>query len=144
MGVGPGNFGEYRSLHVDGSTLSPHNLLGQSLAETGLLGISAFIVLVVAILGGCRTMRSLSRGIDDSNLLLMAGLAVACRNSVLLLFVEGIAGHNLYRYNWLWLAAFVALATKFAAAMRYQQCLARRNSVIPESAYENAYGCPAV
>ena len=30
--------------------------------------------------------------------------------TVLLLMFTGWAGHNLYRYNWVWLAAFQAIA----------------------------------
>ena len=30
--------------------------------------------------------------------------------TVLLLLFTGMAGHNLYRYNWVWLAAFQAIA----------------------------------
>jgi O-antigen ligase len=114
-GVGPANFGAYRAMNVDGSNLSPHNILGQGLGETGLLGVAAFLWMVGATIRNCRRTRLLADRSEETNLRVLAALAVACRNSVLLLLFEGIAGHNLGRYNWLWLAAFAMLAAEFAA-----------------------------
>ncbi len=117
-GVGPGNFKYYRTQNVDGVFLSPHNLLAQMLAEVGILGATAFVLMVGTTLLNCRTARQLARGRPERELQVLAGLGQACRNSILLLLVEGIAGHNLYRYNWLWLAAFCLLAVKFAQEIR--------------------------
>jgi hypothetical protein len=43
LGVGPGNWSDYRERHMDGSRLLPHNLPGQVLGTTGLLGGVAFL-----------------------------------------------------------------------------------------------------
>ena len=117
-GVGPGNFIPYRMKQVDGVKLNPHNLVGQMLAETGLLGTAAFAIMVVSILVNCRKSVAASERNPDTNCQVLSGLARACRNSVILLFVEGISGHNFYRFNWLWLGAFCSLAAGFAMQIR--------------------------
>jgi O-antigen ligase len=113
-GVGPGNFILYRTQYVDGVKLDPHNLIGQMLAETGLLGAGAFVFVVAATLINVRMTRSMARGQSESNLLVLESLVVACRDSIILLFVGGLSGHNLYRFNWLWLGAFCSLAAEFS------------------------------
>jgi O-antigen ligase len=117
-GVGPGNFMPYREACVDGIHRDPHNLIGQMLAEIGLLGTAAFAVLVTTIWVDCRRAAAAGAGVLDPSLRVLAGLARACRDSTILLFIEGISGHNLYRFNWLWLAAFCSLAANFARSAR--------------------------
>jgi cbb3-type cytochrome oxidase subunit 1 len=41
------------------------------------------------------------------------------QTSVILLFVQGISGHNLFRYNWYMFATFVSIMT-FVVAHRVQ------------------------
>ena len=118
VGVGPGNFMPYRQQCVDGIHLAPHNLFGQMLAETGLFGAGAFLFLIGATLINGRRVRRCSAGCADSTLSLLGSLTLACRNSMLLIFVEGVATHNFYRFNWLWLGAFCSLAAQFAPAIR--------------------------
>ena len=45
---------------------------------------------------------------------MLALTAVACTDTVLLLLFQGIFGHNLYRYNWILISAFLVLASYFA------------------------------
>ena len=44
--------------------------------------------------------------------------AVAGRDCILLLLLTGLFAHNIYRFNWLWLAAFLGLATEFMIRVR--------------------------
>ena len=113
-GVGVGNFVPYRIAHVDGISLQPHNLVGQMLGETGLLGTSAFLLMVFSTLWYCRRTRILSLSVSDPVAGNMGAFTQACRDSIILLFFEGLFGHNLLRFNWLWLAAFSALAWRFS------------------------------
>lgn len=113
-GVGIGNFVEYRVQHIDGIALQPHNLVGQVLGETGLIGAMTFILMVIVVLRNCREVKVLSRGTSDPNLNALSGLSAACCNSILLLAFEGLFGHNLLRFNWVWLAAFSTLALQYA------------------------------
>src|SRR5207244_897500 len=58
-GVGIGNFIPYRVAHLDGVSLLAHNLAGQTLGETGLLGAAAFTGMVLVTLRNCRRIRRL-------------------------------------------------------------------------------------
>lgn len=108
-GVGIGNFLAYRVAKVDQVPLNAHNLLGQVLGETGLVGVSAFVLLLLTILGNCRAARLVLKGIRGGEGSIFAGLSAAIRNAVILLLFEGFFGHNLLRFNWLWLAAFAMI-----------------------------------
>ena len=113
-GVGVGNFVAYRVRYVDGVKLQAHNLIGQVLGETGALGFSAFTLLVITTLVNCKKVKVLAEGKSDPPLVALSGLTFAIRNSLILLLFAGLAGHNLLRFNWLWLAAFSALSFVFA------------------------------
>jgi len=113
-GVGIGNFISYRVAHLDGIALSAHNLVGQVLGETGAIGGITFLLLVSTILVNCRRLRALSKIRSDGKLRTLSSLGIAFRNSLFLLIFEGLFGHNLFRFNWLWLAAFSSLAVQYA------------------------------
>jgi len=116
-GVGLGNFIDYRVAHIDGVSLNPHNLVGQILGETGILGAGAFLLLILAILYNSNVIKATCRRLSGSDSSGLSLLASACRNSVLLLLFEGIFGHNMTRYNWLWIAAFAVLALTFSKSL---------------------------
>lgn len=114
-GVGIGNFIEYRVKFVDGVPLNAHNLAGQVLGETGIVGGVTFILMVFVALVNCHKLRVLARKRPfDRPLDVLLGLGPACRDAIILLAFEGLFSHNLYRFNWLWLAAFSSLALQFA------------------------------
>jgi O-antigen ligase len=110
LGVGPGNFKDYRQSYGDGIYLSPHNLLGNVISELGILGTATFLLVVVATFLNCAKMKALARRVRHPDVLVLNGLGIACRNAVILLLVEGISDHDLYRFNWFWLAAFCLVA----------------------------------
>ena len=124
-GVGIGNFGEYRLLHVDGTALEAHNLAGQALGEMGLVGGATFLLMVIVTLANCRKVRVLAKGRSDPTVKILSGLALACRDAIILLAFEGFFGHNVRRFNWLWLAAFGVLALQYAR-QRFQEMGAGR------------------
>ncbi|MEW5803022.1 MAG: O-antigen ligase family protein [bacterium] len=113
IGIGVGNFIPYRVAHLDGVSLNPHNLIGQMLGETGILGLIGFSLLVLTILVNCRTVKDLARGSSDLTLNMLSGVAGICEFMIILLFVEGLSGHNLLRFYWLWTAAFSSLSLQF-------------------------------
>jgi hypothetical protein len=114
-GVGIGNFIPYRVGHLDGVGLLAHNLAGQVLGETGLLGAAAFLVMVGVMFLNGRRIRRLARGSSDEVPLVLSRFAVACEDVLLLLFFEGLFLHNMTRFNWLWVAAFLSQAVAFVA-----------------------------
>jgi hypothetical protein len=117
LGVGPGCFIPYRIRYLDGANLVAHNLPGQMLGETGLVGTVAFVFLVAAPLANRRRLREMASECPDMTVQMLADLGRACRDVIILLFVDGLAGDALYRYNWLWLGAFCSLAMGFASAI---------------------------
>jgi O-antigen ligase len=112
-GVGLGNYVSYRVGRLDGVPLLSHNLAGEVLGETGILGTGAFCLLVLAILHTCSKAVRLAQKRAGPTVEVLSAFAVACRDSVLLLLFEGLFAHNLQRFNWFWLAAFAVLALRF-------------------------------
>jgi hypothetical protein len=94
-----------------GSPIESHSLYGQVMGEMGLVGILAFGTLVGTLTIHLRKLRRLThpdRGPTPDPAL--HALARAMATSLFLLLFLGIFGHNLYRYNWAWYAAFTAVA----------------------------------
>lgn len=125
LGIGPGNF-KYAWAGETGKVVggSAHNLYGQMLGELGGLGFVSFLVLVGIIL---KTHYGFKKDIDlllqrkkdkltnsDSrNLLLLKYISIASIQVIVLLLFNGNFGHNLYRYNWLWVGAIGVLSSHF-------------------------------
>lgn len=109
-GVGVGNFVDYRVKAVDGVPLQAHNLAGQLLGETGLCGAGGFLWLLWALVGNCRRVKAAANRNCSATSDTLRQFAVAAQASVVLLLFAGLFGHNLYRFNWLWLAAFGLVA----------------------------------
>jgi O-antigen ligase len=112
-GVGVGNFIAYRVPNVDGIALQAHNLEGQLLGEMGLVGCFTFLLMVGATFGNARRIIRYAGNQTNGALLCLSDLARTSRLSLLLLIFLGTFGHNLYRFNWLWIAAFCVLALRF-------------------------------
>jgi len=113
-GVGPNCFviadARYPGLTLFAG-LQPHNLVGQLLGEMGLLGILAFGCMGLATFLALLRIRRMGKEKDDPVLMAFGfgGILV-----LMFLFVAGTFGHNLYRYNWLWLTALAAAALNAA------------------------------
>jgi len=121
-GVGVGNFISYRAANVDGVSLSAHNLAGQVLGETGIVGAATFLLMVAVTIVNCHKLKVLfKRKPSDSTVKILSDLGPACRDSIILLAFEGLFGHNLLRFNWLWLAAFSSLALQFGREILKQK-----------------------
>jgi O-antigen ligase len=112
-GVGIGNFIEYRVRYVDGVPLNAHNLIGQVLGETGIIGGGTFLLMVSVTLMNCHKLKILARRKpSNSTLKVLSGVGFACRDAIILLAFEGLFSHNLLRFNWLWIGAFSVIAMK--------------------------------
>lgn len=104
-GYGPGAFPV-----ASHTKMQAHTLYGQLMAETGLIGIIAFAGLLAAFVLNARDFRRLDRGIPWRQREFTSQLSLAVMAGVLVLLVMGIGGHNLFRNNWMWFAAFQAIA----------------------------------
>jgi O-antigen ligase len=107
LGVGPD---AHPKVSYHGRPL--HNLYGQIVADLGTAGLVAFLFL----LGGffANHFYLVRRSESRDALPLPTGKAVMAALSVLLLL--GCAGHNLYRYQWLWFAAIQIIAVRVAGS----------------------------
>jgi len=115
LGVGAGDFAAAwwakdlpYSYHGEKGWHQPHNLPGQLLAELGLLGAATFGYFVFTLLRENRAARHQLAVLRSPPPLLMA-LGKAIVVVVIALFVGGLSGHNLYRYNWYLAGGLVAL-----------------------------------
>jgi O-antigen ligase len=124
LGHGPSAFG-----YVTNRGGQAHNLYGQVLSELGALGAFALVLLVFCFWLNWRETRRLASGEGSSNDFVYQ-LSRAIMINVVLLLVMGWGGHNLFRYNWQWYAAFSAIAV---------HCLRRRAEVARDHAYQEAY-----
>jgi O-antigen ligase len=89
-----------------------HNLYGQTLSEVGLAGAAGLLAMVVCFFWNWREARRLALAEQavplTSNFAYQVSRVVGI--NIILLLVMGWAGHNLFRYNWQWLAAFSTVA----------------------------------
>jgi O-antigen ligase len=113
-GSGIGNFTEYRRRFVDGGYLEPHNLAGQALGETGLLGSGCFLLMILATIVSCRRTRFIARHYPCVSLDVLSEIASGLRDAVIVSLFCGLFSHNLYWFVWLWIGAFSTLSAQFA------------------------------
>jgi len=110
LGVGPGNWSAYRSRRVDGSSLLPHNLLGQIAGTQGLLGLVGFFGYLIAVFAiGFSMWRRwrLSRVPWERG---RSRFAHAVLFAYFLLLVSGLGAHNAGRPNWFWMGGLLVAA----------------------------------
>jgi hypothetical protein len=101
VGNGPATFA-----HLSGEGLQAHNLYGQVSCELGMAGIMALSLMVYCFFGNWWWAHQ--QRFSDQDFAYQVARAVGF--SVLLLLLLGWAGHNLFRYQWQWFAAFQGIA----------------------------------
>ncbi|HEX8947407.1 MAG TPA: O-antigen ligase family protein [Dissulfurispiraceae bacterium] len=122
FGIGPGNFKYSWSKYELGG--SAHNLYGELLGETGGAGFVVFFTLVVLIVKTHKAVirktgllladvRSGTPQEEVRKWRMLHLVATASVQAVILLLFNGNFGHNLYRYNWLWIGAIGVLSAYF-------------------------------
>ena len=111
-GVGPRGFPQ-----ASGTGMQAHGLIPQVLSELGTLGAIAYLALVGAILYNhveahrlYKKMQTLKR---ESEVLYFYSVSFGVVWTVFLLFLIGFGLHNVFWYNWVWFAAFQAIAVAF-------------------------------
>jgi O-antigen ligase len=104
-GAGPGAWRP-----ASGMKIESHNVYGQIVGELGTLGAAAFLLLLASIGFGIRQLlRMIRRHEIEPRHEPLYHLAQAMAISMLLLLLMGLFGHNLYRYNYVWYAAFLTV-----------------------------------
>lgn len=135
LGVGPGNFIPYRQRHIDGGKWDPHNLPGQALSEVGLVGTGLFALMMLVALRNAQLAIRLGQQCQDPRALVPWKLAYAARETLVILCFDGLSGHNMQRFTWLWTAAFALIAVwQLRALMREQRMAVYTQPLQPEPA----------
>ena len=124
LGYGPAAF-KY-AMHRD---IQTHNLYGQVISELGALGALALAGLLACFLLNWREVRRFHREHPDQPLTFASHISRSVAIGVILLLFFGMSGHNLLRYQWVWFAAFQAVAV---------HCIRRRAALVeaPAPAWE--------
>jgi O-antigen ligase len=105
VGFGPGSFAL-----ATGSGCNSHNVYGQVVGEMGALGAVVFAGVLLCFLANWLETAALYRRHPEWRRDFVYQTSRSAAICVLLLLFLGWAGHNLYRYQWLWLGAFQAIA----------------------------------
>ncbi|HID39961.1 MAG TPA: hypothetical protein EYP36_10675 [Calditrichaeota bacterium] len=103
-----------------------HNLSAQLLSEIGTFGALALLILLFTFYFTQKRTVALIRDTHKPSDFL-AHISMASVDVMWLLLVQGLAGHNLYRYTWLWIAAVLALA-EFFARIEHEKQLSSGNN----------------
>jgi hypothetical protein len=116
IGIGPGkeNFIAYRVRNDDGVPFQTHSLAGEVMAELGAIGGLLFVMQIVTAWSLCRKLRHLWLSYPGSMDAFLPAVGRACAQLLLLLLVAGLAGHDMYRPQWLWAGAWALLAYTYA------------------------------
>ncbi len=112
-GVGIGNFSWYFGKSGHGF-FKAHNMMGTLAGELGLLGIGTFFFLIITFLRNVKYVRmrySQSGWKPDFNF----NIASAIKLGIIMLFVLGLFGHNLFRMNWYIFGAFSVVLANLTA-----------------------------
>ncbi len=108
-GCGPGGW-----IPATNWVIESHNLYGQIPAELGTVGLVAFAWLLAAFgwnfLAIRRTYKQLGTPRD-----FLFDVSRALEIGIILLLLTGFAGHSLYRFNWIWFAAFLGATSAIVA-----------------------------
>ena len=97
-----------------GQGFSAHQLYGQLLGETGLIGVIAFLMLLSAVfinhweaMQAYQTLNRIGKGKDAVYCYRVSSATIA---GYMMLLFFGLAAHNLPRYTWVWYAGFQGIA----------------------------------
>jgi O-antigen ligase len=134
LGWGPASF-----QYATGREGQAHNLYGQVLSEMGALGALALLFILVCYWRNWMESRRWARdlGLPSNDFAYQVVRAVSI--NALLLLVMGWAGHNLYRYNWQWFAAFGGIAVHCLRSRAAQEAALSYEAHQPSAAYHHPY-----
>jgi hypothetical protein len=103
-GIGPGAWTAYT-----GRKLKAHNLYGQLLGEMGGLGAMTFCGIIAAFVVNLLYLRRAYRAHPEWSDDFLGRFSFSIGIALFLLLLQGNFGHNLYRYQWVWFGAFLAI-----------------------------------
>jgi hypothetical protein len=68
-----------------------------------------------------------------ANSYVLLGFGFVSLVATVLMLLEDLFGHNIHRFNWLWLAAFCVLAVEFANAVACRKDAGESEFLVPQS-----------
>jgi O-antigen ligase len=95
---------------LTGRELASHNMYAQLLSELGTLGAIAFVWVIYCFWRNVAEARRFSRLHPRAPCGFAVNVVKAVGTTILVMLLMGCSGHNLYRYKWLWMAAFQVVA----------------------------------
>jgi hypothetical protein len=104
-GCGPGVWRK-----ATGSDIESHNLYGQVMGELGGLGVVTFAVFVASMVLSLQALRKQVRLDSTPDGEFTFHLTTTILTAIFLMLLEGLFGHNLFRFSWLWYAGFLVIA----------------------------------
>lgn len=114
-GVGIGSNRTYRGrTRAYGDRQELHNLYAKMLADTGMLGTTAFIFFLLPVFSNHRQVEKLSRLNPDIDLTTYLAVTRTASITILLMLFLGLTGNNLGRVQWVFAASLAVLSCRFA------------------------------
>jgi len=126
LGFGPGGF-----KFAEDQPIGTHNIIGQTISETGAAGAAAFLFLLACFWLNGREARRLRRENPELRKTFASQVVRSVGLILVLLLFHGQAGHNLFRYYWVWFGAFQAIGL---------HCLRQRAALAAAPEEEEAEG----
>jgi len=105
LGCGPGAW-----IEATGRDIRAHNVYGQVMGELGGLGVAAFLGIVGCYVVNLSGINAAYKRHPEWGTDFCRNLSTSIGISLVLLLVMGLVGHNLFRYTWVWYAAFLVSA----------------------------------
>ena len=106
-GIGIANF-PYHFFHEGKGWFNPHNMLAQLISELGVVGLMAFSIFIYQLLRILREI-NISHKVAKLPADFYSHMSIAIQITLVMLFFQGLFGHNLYRFNWYVFAGFTAI-----------------------------------
>lgn len=97
-GIGMANF-PYYFFHEGKGWFNPHNMFAQLISELGMVGLIAFSLFIYQL---SRILRRINVSYRERRLPadFYSHMSIAIKIAFIMLFFQGLFGHNLYRFNW--------------------------------------------
>jgi len=113
-GVGIGNF-SWQHRASGGDWTDAHSLVGKLVGELGLLGVAAFSLFIFRFIRNIKYIR-MKYYSNDWKPDLVFYMTEAIKIGLIMLFIQGIFGHNLFRDNWYIFAAYSVVLANLVTA----------------------------
>jgi len=119
-GVGLGQFMVARAEQYDGIWMNPHSVYAEVASEMGLIGLLTYSLFVISLFATCRSVRRLlpSAELSDRDRLWLDRVCLGIMIMFAALLVQGLGGHNFFRWNYYLGAAVATSCLQFVRSVQ--------------------------